>query len=117
MIIGLLPNVVTTETFLNNLAEAEFNLQDVSVIQRDMKSPAAGGAADGPLKGTPIAELADRLAQAGVAPPDAQLYVEAIERGRVLVAIAVPKSIEAVAREMLQDHEAQSIRGVPENAD
>jgi hypothetical protein len=27
MIIGLLPDGVTTETFLNNLAEAEFNLR------------------------------------------------------------------------------------------
>jgi hypothetical protein len=117
MIIGLLPDAVTTETFLNNLAEAEFNLQDVSVIGRDVKSHADGSAEDGPFKGTTMSELADRLAWAGLAPHDAQVYVEAVRCGEVLVAIAVPKSIEAVAREMLQDHAAQSIRGVPYHAD
>jgi hypothetical protein len=117
MIIGLLPDVITTETFLNNLAEAEFNLQTVSVIRRDMESHAAGGAEAGPLQDTTLAELADRLTLAGLAPLEAQFYVKAIQQGAVFVAMAVPKSIEAVAREMLQDHEAQSIRGVPDHAE
>ena len=67
MIIGLLPDGVTTETFLNNLAEAEFNLRDVSVIRREVKSYAASGDEGGPLKATTLDELADRLAQAGLA--------------------------------------------------
>ena len=113
MIIGLLPDELTTETLLNNLAEAEFNLQDVSVIRRDHQSFAVESDTGGPLKGKPLVKLADRLAEAGLARPDAQLYVEAVQRGEVLVAIAVPKSLAAVAREMLQDHDAQSIRGVP----
>jgi hypothetical protein len=62
MIIGLLLDVRTTETFLNNPAEAEFNLLDVSVIGRDVKSHAAGGDEGGPLKATTVDGLADRLA-------------------------------------------------------
>jgi len=113
MIIGLLPDARTAETFLNNLAEAEFDLHDVSVIGRDVTSHAAGGDEGGPLKATTVAGLADRLAQAGLVLSDAQLYVEAVQRGAVFVAIVAPKSAEAAAREMFQDHEAKSIRGVP----
>ena len=35
MVIGVLPDAAAAETLLNNLAEAEFNLADVSVLMRD----------------------------------------------------------------------------------
>ncbi len=112
MIIGVLPNTAAAETLLNNLAEAEFNLADVSVLMRDAQQRATIAGDVGPLKGTEGRELTHRLVEAGLTQSEAQRYAEAVEHGQVLVALAVPKKIEPIAREMLQDHDAQLIQGV-----
>jgi len=112
MIIGVLPNAAAAETLLNNLAEAEFNLADVSVLMRDVKQRAAIAEDAGPLRGTDWRELAQRLIEAGLTHGEAQRYVKAVEHGQVVVAIAAPQKIELIAREMLQDHDAQLIQGV-----
>ncbi len=112
MVIGLLPDAAAAETLLNNLAEAEFNLADVSVLMRDARQRAAIADDTGPLKGAEWRELADRLAALGLARGEAKQYAEAVDHGQVLVAIATSKQTEPVAREMLQDHAAQLIQGV-----
>ena len=113
MIIGLLPDAAAAEILLNNLAEAEFNLADVSVLMRDVQQRAAIADDAGPLKGTDRRELANRLVEAGLARAEAQQYGSAVDRGQALVAISIAKETEAVARDMLQDHAAQLIRGIP----
>jgi hypothetical protein len=112
MIIGVLPNAAAAETLLNNLAEAEFNLADVSVLMRDVTQRAAIAEDAGPLRGTDWRELPQRLIEAGLTHSEAQRYMKAVEHGQVVVAIAAPRKIEPIAREMLQDHDAQLIQGV-----
>ena len=112
MVIGLLPDAAAAETLLNNLAEAEFNLADVSVLMRDAQQRAAIADDAGPLKGTDWSELTDRLVTTGLARKEAEPYAEAVAHGKVLVAIATSKQTEPVAREMLQDLAAQLVQGV-----
>jgi len=112
IVIGVLPDAAASETLLNNLAEAEFDLADVSVLLRDVKQRAAIADDAGPLRGTDWRELTRRLVEAGLTPSEAQPYVEAVEHGQVLIAIATSTKIEPVARELLRDHAAQLIRGV-----
>lgn len=112
MVIGLLPDAAATETLLNNLAEAEFNLADVSVVMRDVKQRTAIADDAGPLKGISWRELVNRLAEAGLGRAEAQQYAKAVEHGKVVVAIVATKKTEPIVREMLQDHAAQLIRGV-----
>ena len=112
MIIGLLPDAAAAETLLNNLAEAEFDLADVSVVMRDAKQRAAIADDAGPLKGTDWRELVHRLAEAGLGRAEARQYADAVEHGQVVIAIAATKKTEPIAREMLRDHAAQLIRGV-----
>ncbi len=111
MVIGVLPNAAAAESLLNNLAEAEFNLADVSVVMRDVKQRAAIADDAGPLQGTDWHELAQRLVEVGLTHNAAEQYAVAVERGQVLVAIVTSKKIEPIAREMLQDHDAQLIQG------
>ncbi len=112
MVIGLLPDATAAEILLNNLAEAEFDLADVSVVMRDAKQRAAIAGDAGPLKGTGWREVAERLAKAGLGRAEAQQVADAVEHGQVLVAITTSPKIESIAREMLQDHAAQFIKGV-----
>ena len=116
MIIGLLPDAAATEALLSNLAEAEFDLRTVSVIMRDAQQRAAIAKEAGPLKGINVTELAQHLTQAGLSQHEADAYAAAVQQGKVFVAIDVPKSLEAAAREMLSDHAAQLIRGVSDHA-
>ena len=112
MVIGVLPDAATAEALLNNLAEAEFNLADVSVLMRDEQQRAAIADDAGPLKGTHWREVAHHLTEAGLGHSEAQQYAEAVDKGKVLVAIAASEKTEPVAREMLHDHAAQLIQGV-----
>ncbi len=112
MVIGVLPDAAAAEILLNNLAEAEFKLADVSVLMRDEQQRAVIADDAGPLKGTPWREVTQRLAESGLERAEAQQYADAVDHGKVLIAIAVSNKIEPAAREMLRDHDAQLIRGV-----
>ncbi len=113
MIIGLLPDAATTEILLNNLTEAEFDLRTVSVVMRDTSQRAALTKEAGPLKGISLNELAQHLIQLGLSSHEAQSYQAAVQQGKILVAIDVPERLATTAREMLDDHAAQLIQGVP----
>ncbi len=111
MVIGLLSDASTTETFLNNLSEAEFDLAEVSVLMQDAKQRAALADDVGPLKGVAVEQLIDRLVKAGLTRQQAQSYSKAIQQGQVLVAVTTSRATEAAAREMFKDHAAQLIWG------
>ncbi len=113
MLVALMPDVAATETLLNNLAEAEFDLHTVSVVMREAKQRAAIAEDTGPLKGLAADRLAEHLTRAGLAAPQAAEYAAAVQHGQILIAIDVPESLTAVAREMLRDHNAKHIQGVP----
>jgi hypothetical protein len=113
MLLAILPNTSAVETLLNNLSEAEFDLAQVSVVMRDPKLRDAIAPDGGPLKGAQQNDLAAKLAQVGLPQPDTKPYLEAVAQGKVLVAITAPPESQPAAKEMLQDHSAQLIKGLP----
>jgi hypothetical protein len=113
MLIAILPNSSAAETLLNNLSEAEFDLAQVSVVTRDPKLRDAIAKDAGPLKGANFKNLAVRLAGAGLPQPEAGSYVDAVAKGKVLVAMVTPVGSEPAAREMFEDHSAELIKGLP----
>jgi hypothetical protein len=112
LLIAILPNTSTVETLLNNLSEADFDLAQVSVVMSDPKLRDAIATDAGPLKGARLENLPGKLVQAGLPQADAKPYADAITQGKVLVAIAAPAESLPAAKEMLQDHSAQLIRGL-----
>ncbi len=110
MILGVLSNISSTETLLNNLVEADFDLSNVSVVMRDLKQRNAIAQDSGPLKGTNLSNISDRLIQAGLSSHDARLYRDAVAQGKVLIAMTVPSESQQAAKEMLQDYSAELIR-------
>ena len=113
MLIAVLPNTSFTETLLNNLSEADFDLAQVSVVTRDPKVRDAMAEDAGPLKGANLNNLAAKLAQAGLPQAETKPYADAVTQGQVLVAINASPESQPAAKEMLQDHSAQMIRGLP----
>jgi hypothetical protein len=110
MLYGILPDVSKAETLLNNLYEADFDLADVSVIMQNVKKRDAFAQDGGPLKGATFGHLSDRLVQAGLSRPEAELYMEAVEHGKVLVVMTVTPEAKSAAREMFTDHSAELIK-------
>ena len=110
MIVGILPDISTAEILLNNLAEADFDLSEVSVITQYLEQRRAIAPDGGPLKGADLSTLPDRLRQAGLPAPDAQRCSEAVAGGKVLIALAVPPKAQPAALEMLRDHSAELIQ-------
>lgn len=110
MVIGLIANSSTTESLLNNLSEAEFELSDVSVIMRDPKARDVIADDAGPFKGVLAADLPARLALAKVSPQDAKAFGDKVIAGKVFVAIAAAKASEGAAAEMLKDVQAELIK-------
>ena len=109
MIIGIFPDTSTTETTMNNLAEAEFDLAAVSVVMKDLKLRDAIAKDAGPLKGATAKTLYNLLVQAGVPPDKAGHCRDHVNQGKVLVAMDVPTESGQAAKEMLQDLAAEVI--------
>jgi hypothetical protein len=116
MLIAILPNTSATETLLNNLSEADFDLAQVSVVMSDPKLRDAIAEDAGALKGANLKNLAAQLVKAGWPQAETKPYVDAVAAGKVLVAIVTPPESEPAAKEMLQGHSAELIKGLPQHA-
>lgn len=110
MMVGILPDASTAEILLNNLAEADFDLTQASVVMQDFKQRNALIPDGGPLQGANLSTLLGRLQQTGLSAPDAQLCAEAVAQGKVLIALVVPAAARPAAKEILRDHSAEFIR-------
>ncbi len=110
MIIGIIPDASTAEILLNNLSEADFNLDDISLVMRDRKMRDKVAKDAGPLKGIRYNQIAARLVQAGLSVQDAQFVQNALAQGKVLVAMRASSDIIDAAKEMFADQSGDFIK-------
>ncbi len=107
MILAILSDTSKTESLLNNLSEADFNLDDVSVLMQDSALRDKIAQDTGPLKGLKPAQLPDALKKAGKSKGTAQHCSDAVHDGKVLVVMNVDPKYEQAAREMFKDMSAE----------
>jgi CO dehydrogenase/acetyl-CoA synthase epsilon subunit len=107
MILAMLPDESKTESLLNNLSEADFDLNDVSVIMQDVALRDKIAKDAGPLKGMKPAQVSGGLKRTGVSAAIAQQCLDAVKHGKVLVAMQVDPKYEPAAREMFTDMSAE----------
>ncbi len=109
MILAILPDTSKTESLLNNLSEADFDINNVSVIMQDVGLRDKIAKDTGPLKGIKPAKLSAGLKKAGASPDAIQRSTDAIQHGQVLVAMQVDPKYEQAARQMFSDMSAQML--------
>ncbi len=111
MILAVLENLSRTESLLNNLSEADFNLNDISVIYADIKQRNAVAKDVGPLKGAAPEKLAERLTKLGVSRENAEICRDAVIKGKVFVVMNIRPELNEVAEEMFRDQSALIVKG------
>jgi hypothetical protein len=110
MILAILSTPSITETLLNNLSEADFKLEDVSVVMGDTKVQNKIAHDTGPLKGVRPDQMGQKLAQLGVSAANAELCSQALKAGKVVVMMEVEQAYAQAAEEMFSDARAQLIK-------
>ena len=110
MILAILPDAMKAETLLNNLSEADFDLNDVSVIMQDANMRNKIAQDVGPLKGIEVAQLSTALHDAGASQEQVQRCLDAVGKGKALVAMKVNPKYEPAASEMFQDQSAELLK-------
>jgi hypothetical protein len=110
MILAILADPTRAESLLNNLSEADFDLNDVSVILKDtaLRDKLAPDA--GPLRGVMAPQLASALHNAGISQDQVQHCEDAIAHGKAVVAMKVDPKYEAAARQMFEDISAEILK-------
>jgi len=111
MILAILADASKAETLLNNLSEAEFDLNDVSVIMHDIDLRNKIAKDAGPLQGMKPEKLSDALRKAGISQDHAQHCSDAVTHSKVVVAMKTDPKYESAAREMFQDMSAEILEG------
>jgi hypothetical protein len=111
MIWAILPDISNTESLLNNLYEAEFDLNQLSVVMRDVDQRNKIAKDLGPLKGIEMDKLEKTLIKLGLSNEGAGSCNAAVINGKVLVVMNVDEKYRSIAVEMFQDHSAQMIKG------
>lgn len=111
MIWAILPDASSTEILLNNLSEADFDLNEISVVMRDSSQRDKIAKDLGPLKGVGLKKLENELINLGMSKEGTGICQEAISRGKVLVVMNVVYEYLPAAVEMFKDHSAQMIKG------
>jgi hypothetical protein len=111
MIWAILPDVSKTESLLNNLSEADFNLDDISVMIQDINLRNRIAKDLGPLRGVELKDLENTLTGFGLSQETAVSCNQAVLNGKVLVVMKIEEKYRSAAVEMFQDHSAQLIKG------
>lgn len=107
MILAILHDTSKTESLLNNLSEADFDLDDISVVMQDAAVRDKIAKDAGPLKGMKPAEISSALKKAGRSKGSVQKASDAIQQGKVLVVMDVDPKYEQAARESFADMSAE----------
>jgi hypothetical protein len=110
MILAILTDPSQAEGLLNNLSEADFDLNDISVIMKDidLRNKIAGDV--GPMQGVQAAQLPSALRKAGALQEHVQRCTDAVAHGKAVIAMKVDPKYEAAARQMFQDVLAEIIK-------
>jgi len=111
MILAILEKTSNVETLLNNLSEADFDLDDVSVIVMDSKLRKTLAKDVGPLKGVQSGKVIEALTRAGIPEKNAQACSQAVADGKVLLVMKVADEYIQAAEEMFTDHSALLVKG------
>lgn len=109
MLLAILPSASDAEKLLNNLSEADFNLDDVSVVMQDANLRNKIAKDTGPLKGMQPTQMQAALS-ANLSHDALQRGMQAVNNGKVLVAMKVDPKYEAAAREMFTDMKAELLQ-------
>lgn len=112
LIVGIFPDASTAEILLNNLSEADFNLDDVSLLMRDQMLRDKVAKDAGPMKGIHYNQISARLVQAGLSAKDARAYQDAVAQGKVLAIMKTAPNVVAAAKEMFADQSGESIKEI-----
>jgi hypothetical protein len=110
MLIGIFPDAFSAETLLNNLSEADFDLNAVSVIMQDVKMRDKIAEDVGPFKGIRAEKIIEKLEEAGMTQSQSKLCADALAQSKVLVVMSVSEELISSAREMFTDQSAQIIK-------
>lgn len=111
MILAILENASSVQTLLNNLSEADFDLNNISVMMKDNKLRKTLGVNAGPLKGVQPKSVMEALTRAGISEENAKVCDEAIVQGKILLVMKVADEYSPAAEEMFRDHSAQLVKG------
>jgi hypothetical protein len=111
MILAILDDTSSVETLLNNLSEADFNLDDVSIVMSNVKQADAFGQKSGPLNGVKPKRVNEALIKLGISNEAAKNCQDAVTNGSILLAMNVVDEYRQAAEEIFQDHSARLIKG------
>jgi hypothetical protein len=107
---GLFAAADDAEGALDNLDEADFGSDSVSVVAADPHAAAALSDAPGPLGRIGPEELLAHLAHLGLAPAQYQTYADALAKGAVCLVVFAPTGSEQSAAEILADQKASHVQ-------
>ncbi len=109
---AILVNASNIDTLLNNLSEADFDLESISVLMNDTDQRNNIAKDTGPLKGVGPKNIIEALTKAGVPKKSAEDCHQAVAKGKVLLVMNVADEYSQAAEEIFQDHSAQLVKGI-----
>ncbi len=111
MIVAILPDPSSVEILLNNLSEADFEIDKISVIMQDLVQRDRVAHDAGLLKGTTAETIVNALVKIGIGKKNAEACQGELKKGKAVVVMDVPAEYQNSAEEMFKDHSAQLIKG------
>jgi hypothetical protein len=111
MVIGLFQSAADAAMCLDNLAEADFGPQTVSLIMKTRQDVEAIANVSGPWTGLSVDKLPTKLVSLGLSTQSAAEYEQGVLAGGVFIAISAGEAEDAAA-EMLSDARARAIRQI-----
>jgi uncharacterized protein YajQ (UPF0234 family) len=113
MIIGIFTQVDDAEICLNNLAEADFQPQNISVVMKDPEEVEKISDTSGELNKLSVDELIDRLIKLGLPKKNAKRFKDMIEAGGVFISVSTANANEEKAvKEILKDQNGKLIKKI-----
>ncbi len=107
---GLFADTSDAEGALDNLDEADFGAESVSVVAADPHAAATLSDAPGPLGRIGPPELLAHLLQLGLGSAQFQVYADALKQGAICLVLFAPPGSEQSAAEIMTDQKASHVQ-------
>ena len=113
MIIGIFTQVDDAEIALNNLAEADFQSSNISVVMKTPEEAKKISDTSGEFTGLSVDKLVNKLIELGLPQKNGKRYRDLIEAGGVFIAVSTAnRDQEKAVKEILKDQNGELIKKI-----
>lgn len=109
IILGIIPSLNNAESLINNLVEADYSEDNISLVSQDTETARKIIDDSGPLEGSDMDNISQYLSGFGLPQDEIDVYRQALASGKSLISLSCPPPSAGAAVEIFNDYDCEAV--------